>query len=170
MKDLYNPNKWTAFVIYADLETQQELIRILRPYVEKFDHYNFNFYADEIGTDHLSIRVRGKGKKHFEEIIKKHLLIYARKMIKTSWQLKPYDYRGRKNYELATRCVFAIWKDKKYYEKPEDLNMIELIHGIFDNLSYTDREEGKIHLKMAWHFLVKKPFYLKIRKLKAKFK
>jgi hypothetical protein len=161
MPNLYNPRKWTAFVIFTSLKRQNIIIEKLRPIIEQFPHYNFNFYYSELSIDHLSIRVYGKGKKELENDINK-LLTGVEVLV-----LQPYNYKGRKAYEAATRCVFNLWKNKRYYS---GINSMEFIHGIFDNLCWSDKQEGKLHLKMAWHFLVKKPFYLKIRKFKIKLK
>jgi len=169
MSRLNNPRIWTSFVIATDLKTQWKIIKKLKPLIEQFDHYNFNYYAGEMGPDHLSIRVYGKGKKQLaEEIFKlceKYPIIHA-------WK-QSYGAKERRAYEFGTRCAFLYMDMKKYFLRGKKLNYLFLpqaIHGFFDNIGIGDKAEGKLHLTMAWHFLVKKPFYLKIRKLKMRLK
>lgn len=152
----YNPSKWTAFIIYADMEKQIKIVKKLKLTIRKFKHYNYNYYSEWGFPPHVSIRVQGRKyeKQKLEEKIKD---------LGYEYEVKDYDALVRKAYEFGSRCAFLYDDYKDYFYKDGILDrktfLFHGLHGLFDDIGIGEKEEGRIHLKLAWHFLVKKPWY-----------
>lgn len=153
---IYNPRKWTAFIIYADMEKQIKIVKKLKLTIQKFKHYNYNYYSEWGFPPHVSIRVQGRKyeKQKLEEKIKD---------MGYEYEVKDYDALVRKAYEFGSRCAFLYDDYKDYFYKDGILDrktfLFHGLHGLFDDIGIGEKEEGRIHLKLAWHFLVKKPWY-----------
>lgn len=148
MDDKIDYRKWVSYVIYADPEKQQKIIKRLKPFVEMHPHYNFNHYSD-----HVSIRLSRGGNYELEQKIKK---------LRYKYKIQSYDYGGRRSYELGTRAAFTYMMDKGYYDRDHNgkgLDLVEVVHGFLDNMCIGDKSEARLHRKMWWHFAVRKPYY-----------
>jgi len=165
----YNPRKWTSFVIFADYKTLKKVLKELKPVIETFDHYNFNYYIFGGWEDHISIRVYGKGKEYLEEKI---IDLYGRFTL-GGWMAQSYDYHGRRAYEFGTRCAFLFMDMKRYFQYDGRLKfgfLFEGIHGLLDNIGIPEKAETLLYRKLWWHFAVRKPYYRFKRKIKKLFK
>ena len=156
MADYAKIRHWTAFIVYADLEKQIKIVKKLKLTIQKFKHYNYNYYSEWGFPPHVSIRVQGRKyeKQKLEEKIKD---------LGYEYDVKDYDALVRKAYEFGSRCAFLYDDYKDYFYKDGILDrktfLFHGLHGLFDDIGIGENEEGRIHLKLAWHFLVKKPWY-----------
>lgn len=158
----YGSHKWTAFIVYANFEEQKKIIKKLKPVIRKFKHFNYNYYSEPFSPPHVSIRVHGSinEKKKLKKELDKFDYHY---------EVKYYDAIVRKAYEFGSRCAFLFDDFKEYFFEDDILDrktfLFHGLHGLLDSIGIGEKEEGRIHLKLAWHFLIKKPFYRFKRRL-----